>query len=113
MKLKTTYFGLQCLCGNLRDAHLNVLNDNTTVVHPVSNMGSCKSLSCDLEVKKIWSWNNMSNNFETAAHVPNIMNVEEDILSFIIFIIIIVIIIIIIIIIIISIVFSITSEGIL
>ena len=55
----------------------------------------------------------MSNNFETAAHVPNIMNVEEDILSFIIFIIIIVIIIIIIIIIIISIVFSITSEGIL
>ena len=33
--------------------HLNFLTGNTTAVHSVNNMDSCKSLSSDSELRKI------------------------------------------------------------
>ena len=78
LELRAIYFGLQSLCSNIRNTHLKVLIDNTTAVHSVNYMGSCKSLLCDLEVRKIWEWATMRNNFATAAHIPGILNVEAD-----------------------------------
>ena len=78
LELRAIYFGLQSLCSNIRNTSLKVLTDNTTAVHSVNNMSSCKSLICDLEVRKIWEWATMRNNFITAAHIPGILNVEAD-----------------------------------
>ena len=41
-------------------------------------MGSCKSLLCDQEVRRIWSWAIERDIFITAAHIPGILNVEAD-----------------------------------
>ena len=43
LELKAVLFGLQSLCKNLRNTHIKVLVDNTTAVHTINNMGSCKS----------------------------------------------------------------------
>ena len=48
-----------------------MLPDNTTAVCAINNMGSCRSLLCDQEVRRIWSFN-------TAAHIPSILNLEAD-----------------------------------
>ena len=52
--------------------------DNTTGVHGINNMGSCKSVSCDTEVRKIWDLAIERNNFLTATRIPGILNVEAD-----------------------------------
>lgn len=45
------------------------LTDNMTAEHIVNNIGCCRQLSYEPEVRKIWGW---------AAHIPGIMNVETD-----------------------------------
>ena len=41
-------------------------------------MGSCISLLCDQEVRRIWSWSIERDIFISAAHIPGILNVEAD-----------------------------------
>ena len=55
-----------------------MLSDNTTAVCAINNMGSCKSLLCDQEVRRIWSWASERDIFIIAAHIPEILNVEAD-----------------------------------
>ena len=55
-----------------------MLFDNTTAVCAINNMGSCKSLLCDHEVKRIWSWAIERDIFITAPHIPSILNLEAD-----------------------------------
>ena len=57
---------------------MKVLSDNTTAVCTINNMGSCKSLLCDQEVRRIWSWAIERDIFITAVHIPGILNVEAD-----------------------------------
>ena len=76
--MKAVLFRLKSLCSYLRQTHRKVLSDNTTAVCAINNMGSCKSLSCDQEVRKIWSWANERDIFITAAHIPGILNVKAD-----------------------------------
>ena len=38
---------------------------------PINNIDSCKSLLCDQEVRRIWSWVN-------ERDIPGIFNVEAD-----------------------------------
>ena len=78
LELKAVYFGLKSLCRDLKETHIKILTDNTTAVHDINNMGSCKSVSCDTEVRKIWDWAIERNNFLTATHIPGILNVEAD-----------------------------------
>ena len=78
LELKEIYFCLQSLCDNVRDTHLKILTGKITAVHSVNNMDSCKSLSCNWEVRNILRWAIMRNNFITAAHIPGIINVEAD-----------------------------------
>ena len=76
LKLKAVLFGLKSLCSHLRQTHIKVLSDNTTTVWAINNMGSCKSLLCDQEVRRIWSWAIKRDIFITAAHIPDVLNVE-------------------------------------
>ena len=71
---KAVLFGLKSFCSHLRKTHIKVLSDNITI----NNMGSCKSLLCDQEVRRTWSWNIQRDIFITAAHIPGILNVEAD-----------------------------------
>ena len=43
-----------------------------------TKQGSCNSVPCDTEVKKIWDWAIERNNFLTATHIPGILNVQAD-----------------------------------
>ena len=70
LELNAVYFGLKSLCRDLKETHIKILTDNTTVVHGIKNMDSCKSVSCDTEVRKIWDWAIERNNFLTATHIP-------------------------------------------
>ena len=54
LELKAVLFGLKALCRNLYDRHIKILADNTTPVHAINNMGSCRSQLCDFVVKEIW-----------------------------------------------------------
>ena len=60
------------------DRHLKILNDNTAVVQSTNNMGSCKSISRDSEVRNIWGWAIMRKQIIMAAHIRGIIIVEED-----------------------------------
>ena len=41
-------------------------------------MGSCKSLLCHQEMRRIWRWVIERDIFITAAHITGILNVEAD-----------------------------------
>ena len=55
--------------------------DNTTAVHTINNMGTCRSLDCHQVVQKIWEWAKNNNNWLTATHIPGRDNIEVDTLS--------------------------------
>ena len=78
LELKAVLFGLKILCSHLRQTHTEVLSDNTTAKCAINNMGICKSLLYDQEVRKIWSRIIERDIFITAAHIPGILNVEAD-----------------------------------
>ena len=44
----------------------------------INNIGSCKLLLCDQEVRRIWSWAIERDTFITTAHIPGILNVKAD-----------------------------------
>ena len=52
LELKAVLFGLKRLYSQ---THIKELSDNTTAVCAINNMGSCKSLLCDQEVRRILS----------------------------------------------------------
>ena len=78
LELKTVLFGLKSLCSHLQQTHIKVLSDATTAVCAVSNMGSCKSLQCDQEVRRIWSWAIEKCILITAARIPGVLNIGVD-----------------------------------
>ena len=53
-----------------------MLSDKVIAVCGMNNIGSAKSLLCDQELRRIWSWVIKRNTFITAAHIPGILNVE-------------------------------------
>ena len=71
LQLKAVYFGLKRLCRDLKEIHIKILTDNTTAVHGINNMGSCKSVARDTEVRKIWDW--------AIEKKKGISNVEADV----------------------------------
>ena len=56
LELLAVYYGLRALLDGESNCHIKVLSDNTTSVHCLNNMGSCKSSNCDSITKKIWYW---------------------------------------------------------
>ena len=52
LRLKAVYFGLKTLCRDLKETHIKILTDNTTAVHGINKMGSCKRVACNIEVRQ-------------------------------------------------------------
>ena len=71
-------FGLKGVCSHLRQTYIKVLSDNKTAVCAINNMGSCRSLLWDQEVRRMWSWAIERDIFITVTHIPGIRNVEAD-----------------------------------
>ena len=44
LELKAVHFGLRSLCRYLKEKHIKILTENTTAVHGIKNMNSCKSV---------------------------------------------------------------------
>ena len=78
LELKASLFGLQSFCKDIHDTHIKLLMDNTTAVHTVNNMGSCKSVECDNVVQEIWDFALQRKVWLSASYIPGILNVEAD-----------------------------------
>ena len=78
LELKVVLFGLKSLCSHLRQTYIKILSDNTIAACAINNMGSCISLLCDQEVRRIWSWVIERDTFITAAHIPGVFNEYAD-----------------------------------
>ena len=55
----------------LCDTFLKILSDNTTAVHCMSNMGSCRSVDCSKIVKLIWDLPIKRRLFLPSVHIPD------------------------------------------
>ena len=44
LELKAILFGLRSLCDHICDSHIKIIYENTTAVHCINNMGSCRSV---------------------------------------------------------------------
>ena len=53
LELKAILFGLRSLCDHVCDSHIKILSGNTTSVHCINNIGSCRSVDCDKITKSI------------------------------------------------------------
>ena len=78
LELKAILFGLRSLCDHICDSHIKILSDNTTAVHCINNMGSCRSVDCDKIVKLIWDWAIKRRLWLSSAHIPGRLNREAD-----------------------------------
>ena len=78
LETKAVLFGLQSLCVDVNYKHIKVLVDNTATVGAINNMGSSKSVSLDRNIKAVWGWVLMNDNWITASHIPGILNVDAD-----------------------------------
>ena len=61
--------------------HSKILSENTTAVHCINNMETCRSLPCHSIVMEICDWALETNNWLTAIHIPGKENIEGDALS--------------------------------
>ena len=80
LELKAVLFSLKSIV-DTQDGHIRIRSDNTTTVHTINNMGTCRSLDCHVVVLDIWEWARENNNWLTATHIPGIDNDEADELS--------------------------------
>ena len=61
--------------------YIMIMTDNTTAVHTINNMGTCRSLECHAVVLDIWEWAKNKNIWLTATYIPGVLNEEADTLS--------------------------------
>ena len=78
LELKAILFGLRSLCDHICDSHIKILSDNTTAVHCINNMGSCRSVDCDKITKSIWDWVIKRRLWLSSPHIPGRKNMEAD-----------------------------------
>ena len=78
VELKAIFFGLRSLCGHICDSHIKILSGNTTTVHCINNIGSCRSIDCDKITKSILDWAIKRRLWLASAHIPGRLNIEAD-----------------------------------
>ena len=76
LELKAILFGLRSLCDHICDSHIKILSDNSTAVHWIDNMGSCRSVGCDKITKSIWNWAIKRRLWLSSTHIPGRLNGE-------------------------------------
>ena len=55
LELLATWLGIQCFASKLRNTHIKILSDNTTVVAYINNQGGTKS-KCNSVARSLWKW---------------------------------------------------------
>ena len=78
VELEAIFFGLRSLCGHICDSHIKILSGNTTTVHCINNIGSCRSIDCDKITKSILDWTIKRRLWLASAHIPGRLNIEAD-----------------------------------
>ena len=78
LELKAILFGLRSLRDHICDSHTKILSGNTTSVHCINNIGSCRSGDCDKIAKSIWDWDIQRRLWLSSAHIPGRLNREAD-----------------------------------
>ena len=68
LELKAIFLGLRSLYDNTCNSHIKMLSDNTTAVHCINNMESCRSVESYQVTKSTWGW----------VYIPGGLNREAD-----------------------------------
>ena len=76
--LKAILFGHRSLYDHICDSHMKILSDNTTAVHRINNMGSCRSIDCDKITKSIWKWAIKKRLWLSSEYRPVKPNIKVD-----------------------------------
>ena len=77
LELKAILYGLTSLIDQ-RNTHVKILTDNMNTVHSIKNMGSCRSLACNEEVKQMWNWAIQNQNCISVSFIPGVQNYLAD-----------------------------------
>ena len=78
LETKAALLGLQALCLNVSNSHIQLQMDNTTAVAYIREMGGSHSILCNAATFDIWNWCRQRNIWLSAAHIPGIDNTEAD-----------------------------------
>ena len=81
LELKAVLLGIQSLCKNDSNIHLQVQMDNTTGIAYINNMGGTKSDKCNKITKEIILWCKERNIWITACFIAGKNNIKADALS--------------------------------
>ena len=81
LELKAVLKGLQTLCDDCTDCHIQIHTDNTTTIAYIKNYGGTKSPQCDSVAADIWKWAICRKVWISAVFVPGKQNIRADALS--------------------------------
>ena len=77
LEIKAAWFTIKSFCGNVKNAHIKILTDNTTAVAYLNEQGGTKK-KCNELTNEIWTWCYTLGNWITATHLPGSQNVTAD-----------------------------------
>ena len=81
LELKAVLLGIQSLCKDVNNIHLQVQMDNTTGITYINNMGGTKSSLCNAITREIILWCKERNIWITACFIAGKDNIKADALS--------------------------------
>jgi ribonuclease HI len=81
LELKAVYLGLRALIHDVRDTHVLIRSDSTTVVSCINHKGSSSFVTLDALAREIWNWCITRNLWISCAHIAGKDNVRADKLS--------------------------------
>ena len=76
--MQSNVFELQATLSRLISLCDYILSDNTTAVHCINNMGSCRSADSEKITKLIWDWAIKRGLCLSSAHIPRRLNREVN-----------------------------------
>ena len=77
LELKGAFFALRSFCKNVRDKHVRLMSDSTTVVACVNRQGSTKVRLNDI-TREMWHFAIARGIYLSSAHLKGVLNVESD-----------------------------------
>ena len=80
LELKAVFLGLQSLCSGVRDSHIRIVSDNTTVIACIERGGSIRPRLLEV-TEQIYVWAFEHSNSLSAEFLKGVENVNADRLS--------------------------------
>ena len=81
LELKAALLGIQSLCENLSNCHVQIQMDNQTAVSYINNMGGTHSVLCNNLAKSLILWCKQKNIWLSSCHIAGCSNLAADELS--------------------------------